>query len=65
MEDRLLTPKEVSDKLGIKLSTVYRWAWSRRISVVKVGSALRFRPSDIERLVREGFRPALRGEERR
>ncbi len=60
MNEKLLTPKEVSQKLGLELSTVYRWAWARRIASVKVGAALRFRLSDIERLIREGFRPALR-----
>lgn len=65
MNENLLTPKQVSEKLGLELSTVYRWAWARRIPSVKVGSCLRFRGSDIERLIREGFRPALREEGRR
>ncbi len=60
MEEKLLTAKEVADKLGLKLSTIYRWRWARRIPCVKVGAALRFRLSDIDRLIKEGFRPALR-----
>ncbi len=60
MEEKLLTAREVADKLGLKLSTIYRWRWARRIPCVKVGGALRFRLSDIDRLIKEGFRPALR-----
>ena len=65
MEEKLLTAREVADKLGLKISTIYRWRWARRIPCVKVGAALRFRLSDIDRLIKEGFRPALREEGRR
>ena len=61
MIDRLLTPREVSERLGLRLATVYRWGWARRIPSVKVFGALRFRSSDIEALVRAGFRPADQG----
>jgi len=59
MAERLLTPKQVSQRLGLQLSTVYRWGWARRIPSVKVGGALRFRVSDIDRLIQDGFRPAV------
>ena len=65
MEDQLMTPKEVSKKLHLCVSTIYRWGWERRIPSVKVFGALRFRSSDIECLIREGFRPALHSKERR
>jgi excisionase family DNA binding protein len=61
MPDQLLTPKEVATMLGLKLSTIYRWAYERRLPVVKLrGRALRFRLSAIEKMIHEDERPALR-----
>ena len=51
--------------LAVKPSTVYQWAYQRRIPVVKLfgaRGALRFRLSDIERLIAQSLRPALRNE---
>jgi len=42
---KLLTPQEAASLLGIKLSTLYTWAYRRQIPVQKVGRALRFSPS--------------------
>ncbi len=61
MSDRLLRPEEVAAMLGIAVSTVYAWAYERRLPVVKLrGRALRFRLSVIERIIKEDERPALR-----
>ena len=49
--------------LALKPSTLYQWAYKRRIPVVKLfgpRGALRFRLSDIERLIARSVRPALR-----
>ncbi len=59
MEEQLLSPRQVSKRLGLQVSTVYRWASIRRIPSVKVGAALRFRSVDLDQIIREGFRPAL------
>jgi len=61
MADRLLKPREVAEILGVALSTVYQWAYERRIPHVKLrGRALRFRLSAIEKTIRDDERPALR-----
>jgi excisionase family DNA binding protein len=58
--DRLLDVREAADFLGLKPSTLYQWAYERRIPVVKLfGRALRFRLSDLQRLVVGSIRPAL------
>lgn len=58
--DRLLTVDEAAQLLGLKRSTLYQWAYERRIPTVKLlGRALRFRLSTIERLIAESERPAL------
>lgn len=59
--DRLLDVHEAAALLSVKPATLYQWAYQRRIPVVKLmGRALRFRLSDIERLITQGVRPALR-----
>jgi excisionase family DNA binding protein len=50
--DRLLDVREAAEMLGLKPSTLCRWAYERRIPVVKLfGRALRFRMSDLQELV--------------
>lgn len=61
MGDRLLTAAEVADHLGVQVSTIYKWSYERRIPSVKLrGRSLRFRLSDIEKIIRQDTRPALR-----
>jgi excisionase family DNA binding protein len=61
MTDRLLDVKEAAAMLAVKQSTVYTWAYQRRVPVVKLlGRSLRFRLSDIEKLITAGERPARR-----
>ena len=59
--DRLLDVREAAALLAVKPATLYQWAYQRRVPVVKLmGRALRFRLSDLERLIAKGSRPALR-----
>ena len=59
--DRLLDVNDAAAMLAVKPTTLYQWAYQRRIPVVKLmGRALRFRLSEIQRLIRDGERPALR-----
>ncbi len=59
--ERLLDVREAAALLSVKPATLYQWTYQRRIPVVKLmGRALRFRLSDLERIVREGCRPARR-----
>ena len=60
--DRLLAVREAAALLSVKPATLYQWAYQRRIPTVKLfgpKGALRFRLSDIERLIAHGVRPAL------
>lgn len=45
---RLLTAKELSEELGVKLSTVYSWTHMGFIPTVKLGRLIRFRKSSIQ-----------------
>ena len=58
MADRLLTVKAAADMLSMQPSTLYDWARERRIASVKIGRALRFRLSDLEKLIKKGMIPA-------
>ncbi len=60
-DDRLLDVREAAAMLGLKASTLYQWAYERRIPIVKLfGRALRFRLSTIQKLIKDSERPALR-----
>jgi excisionase family DNA binding protein len=47
--ERLLTVKDVSDKLRIGQSTIYRWVHYDYIPHLKLGTSVRFDESAIER----------------
>jgi excisionase family DNA binding protein len=57
--DRLLDVREAAALLGLKPSTLYEWAYERRIPSVKLGRVLRFRLSTIEKLIDDSERPAM------
>jgi len=65
-EDRLLDVHAASEVLGVKPSTLYQWAYERRIPVVKLfGRALRFRMSTLQALIDDHTRPAAGSRARR
>ncbi len=58
--DRLLDVAEASATLGLKSPrTLYKWAYAGRVPSVRIGRLLRFRRSDLERLIASGERPAF------
>ena len=62
-QDRLLDVHEAASFLSLKPGTLYQWAYQRRLPIVKLGGPrgpLRFRLSDLERLIVASVRPALR-----
>lgn len=59
MSENLLTPQEIADKLGVKISTIYYWSHTNSIPRIKLGHLLRFRWSSISKWLdkkeKEGF----------
>ncbi len=51
MPKNLLTPQELADELGVKISTVYHWSHIGYIPIVKLGNLLRFRRSSVEKWI--------------
>lgn len=50
-EDKLLTPKEVSDRLGICLTSVHNLKVKGSLTPVKVGRSTRYRLSEVNELL--------------
>ena len=45
--NKLLSPGEIADLLGVKKSTIYSWTHQDFIPHVKLGNLLRFKEKDI------------------
>ncbi len=62
MNEQLLICSQLAILLGVRISTIRKWTYQRRIPCVRLagGRAVRYRLSDCEKLIRAGLRPALR-----
>jgi len=61
MPEHLLTRTEAAQILGLKPATIRAWTHQGRLPYVRLSSrAIRYKLSDLERLIREGERPAFR-----
>ena len=49
MEKLVLEIKDVSEMLGVSVSTLYKWVSEKKIPCHKVGSLVKFRQSEIEK----------------
>ena len=56
LDDKLLDANQVADLTGLHPQTIRRLAWKRQIRSFKVLGALRFKRSDVEKIIQE--RPA-------
>ncbi|MGO4885149.1 MAG: excisionase family DNA-binding protein [Bryobacteraceae bacterium] len=52
--------QEGADRLGLRVSTLRFWVWTRKIEHVKVGRAVRLREDTIQGLIDRGTVPATR-----
>lgn len=49
MQERLLSPREVAEYLGVSVDGVYRLVHRQDgLKAYKIGAAIRFRPSEVE-----------------
>ncbi|MFC1592660.1 helix-turn-helix domain-containing protein [Candidatus Omnitrophota bacterium] len=51
--DNLLTPKQLSELLQVKLSTVYKWVHYGYVPHIKIGSLIRFKADRVETWVKK------------
>jgi excisionase family DNA binding protein len=47
--EQLLTVKDLANLWKVSPKTVYRRVWKEKVPHIKLGRAIRFRPSDIQR----------------
>jgi hypothetical protein len=57
---RLLTIQMFAVQMGCSVWTARAWAYSGRIASVKIGVRLMVPPSEIDRLISENLRPAMK-----
>ena len=53
-EESYLSAQETADKLGVDVSTLWRWDKSGYLKKIKVGKKIRYRESDVLKLM-EGW----------
>jgi len=51
--DKLLTPQEIANCLGVQPSTIYQWTHQGFIPHVKLGRLVRFREADVTKWITE------------
>ena len=49
--DPLMSPADVSNMLQVKVGTVYKWIWEKKIPCVKIGRLVRIRRSDAQKMI--------------
>jgi len=57
-EKRLISVEEAARYFGVQKSTIYSWAWRRKIPSVKMGRRLLFDREDLDRMIEAGKREA-------
>ncbi len=56
----LLSARQAASLLGIKLATLRKWTYERRIPCVRLGRRVLYDPEALKRVIRDGQQPALR-----
>jgi excisionase family DNA binding protein len=61
-DQRLLTIREASEKLGFRESTLRKWVFQKRITYCKLGRAVRLPAAVIETMIQESYQKPVEGE---
>ncbi len=56
----LLSARQAASLLGIKVATLRKWTYERRIPCVRLGRRVLYDPNALKRVIRAGEQPALR-----
>ena len=59
MTPKLLTVPEFATALSIRPKTVWAWIGARKIATHRISRCVRIPASEVQRLLDEGFTPAL------
>lgn len=55
-DERLLTIREASERLGLRESTLRKWVLQRRLAYCKIGRSVRLPADVVDKLIRQGYR---------
>jgi len=58
-KEKLLSPKELAERLSISRWTIYKMLEDGRIQSVKIGRLVRIPDSEVLRIVEQGLRPVM------
>lgn len=58
-DQRLLTIREASERLGLRESTLRKWVLQKRIAYCKLGRSVRLPAGIVEKMIRESYREAI------
>lgn len=62
MKSELLTFKETSDWIRVKVPTLRKWAAKRIMPTIRIGRGLRVPVAWVEEMIQKGYRPAVERE---
>jgi excisionase family DNA binding protein len=57
---KLMRVGEFAEAVGLSPKTIRQWVWMRRVSYVRVGRAIRFKPETVTEILDRGTVPALK-----
>jgi excisionase family DNA binding protein len=57
---KMLTVTQAAQEWGVKPATVRSWIWKRQVEYVKVSRAVRIPAAEIDRVIENGTRPAIK-----
>ena len=58
-DERLLTIREASQRLGLRESTLRKWLFQKRIAYCKLGRSVRLPANVVEKMIRESYHEAM------
>ena len=58
-DQRLLTIREASERLGLRESTLRKWVLQKRIAYCKLGRAIRLPARVIETIIQDSYREKI------
>ncbi len=58
-DERLLTIREASERLGLRESTLRKWLFQKRIAYCKLGRSVRLPANVVEKMIRESYHEAM------
>jgi len=54
MTERWVSIDEISEHLGVKKDTIYKWVAKKKMPAHKVGRLLKFQIKEVDKWIREG-----------